>query len=232
MSTESRAGTDPSIGEKPEADPQAAVRRAACRRSCNSPWGWRACRSGLRELPLARLFAVRSGAERCMVFGGMTPDTTWVAVCTRPRWHRAAHRWERFSVGTLTTQDPGPPPDNRSRALASHLLGLLETGSTCLTLRAETAAWTHVRKEFACLPPLESAESEGASTKLGLRDIPEQIAVSYFGVARIEAPPRNGCDEATWESLAGRLSICIGQLVAHNASWKITVSLINVSHTH
>lgn len=61
-----------------------------------------------RELLLARFFAVSRGTERCMVFGGMIPDTTWVAVCLRPRWHRGAHRWERFSVGTLTAQDPGP----------------------------------------------------------------------------------------------------------------------------
>ena len=62
-----------------------------------------------RELLLARLFVVSRGTERCMVFGGTIPDTTWVAVCERPRWHRGAHRWQRFSVGTLTAQDPGPP---------------------------------------------------------------------------------------------------------------------------
>ncbi len=62
-----------------------------------------------RELLLARLFAVSRGTERCMVFGGMIPDTPWVAVCDRPRWHRGAHRWQRFSVGTLTAKDPGPP---------------------------------------------------------------------------------------------------------------------------
>jgi len=62
-----------------------------------------------RELALARLFAVSRGTERCMVFGGMIPETIWAAVCDRPRWHRGAHRWQRFSVGTLTAQDPGPP---------------------------------------------------------------------------------------------------------------------------
>lgn len=62
-----------------------------------------------RELLLARLFAVSRGTERCMVFGGTISDTTLVAVCDRPRWHRGAHRWQRFSVGTLTAQDPGPP---------------------------------------------------------------------------------------------------------------------------
>ncbi len=62
-----------------------------------------------RELLLARLFAVSRGTERCMVFGGTIPNTIWVAVCDRPRWHRGAHRWQRFSVGTLTAQDPGPP---------------------------------------------------------------------------------------------------------------------------
>jgi hypothetical protein len=62
-----------------------------------------------RELLLARLFAVGSGTERCMVYGGTIPDTTWVAVCKRPRWHRGGHRFERFSVGTLTAEDPGPP---------------------------------------------------------------------------------------------------------------------------
>jgi len=61
-----------------------------------------------RELLLARLFAVSRGTERCMVFGG-TIDANWLAVCDRPRWHRGAHRWQRFSVGTLTAQDPGPP---------------------------------------------------------------------------------------------------------------------------
>jgi hypothetical protein len=64
-----------------------------------------------RELLLARLFAVSRGTERCMVYGGTVPDTTWVAVCGRPRWHRGAHHWQRFSVGTLTAQDPGPPDD-------------------------------------------------------------------------------------------------------------------------
>lgn len=64
-----------------------------------------------RELLLARLFAVSRGTERCMIFGGTIPDTTWVAVCDRPRWHRGAHRWQRFSLGTLTVQDPGPPDD-------------------------------------------------------------------------------------------------------------------------
>jgi hypothetical protein len=62
-----------------------------------------------RELLLARLFAVSRGTERCMVFGGVIPGMTWVAVCDRPRWHRGAHRWQRFSVGTLTAKDPGPP---------------------------------------------------------------------------------------------------------------------------
>jgi hypothetical protein len=64
-----------------------------------------------RELVLARLFAVSHGTERCMVYGGTVPDSTWAAVCNRPRWHRGAHRWERFSVGTLTAKDPGPPGD-------------------------------------------------------------------------------------------------------------------------
>ena len=62
-----------------------------------------------RELLLARVFGVSRGTERCMVFGGMVPDTPWAAVCDRPRWHRGAHRWQRFSTGTLTAQDPGPP---------------------------------------------------------------------------------------------------------------------------
>lgn len=61
-----------------------------------------------RELLLARLLAISHGTERCMVYGGKIPDSTWVAVCTRPRWHRGAHCWERFSVGTLTAKDPGP----------------------------------------------------------------------------------------------------------------------------
>ncbi|HVB42017.1 MAG TPA: hypothetical protein VNF47_04840 [Streptosporangiaceae bacterium] len=61
-----------------------------------------------RELLLARLFALSQGTERCMVYGGTIPDTTWVAVCCAPRWHRGAHRWQRFSVGTLTADDPGP----------------------------------------------------------------------------------------------------------------------------
>jgi hypothetical protein len=63
-----------------------------------------------RELMLARLFGLSRGTERCMIFGGTIPDSTWVAVCTRPRWHRGAHGWERFSVGTLTARDPGPRP--------------------------------------------------------------------------------------------------------------------------
>jgi hypothetical protein len=62
-----------------------------------------------RELLLARLFAISRGTERCMVFGGTIQDSIWVAVCPRPRWHRGAHRWERFSAGTLTAPDPGPP---------------------------------------------------------------------------------------------------------------------------
>jgi len=37
-----------------------------------------------RELLLARLFAVSRGTERCMIFCGTIPDTTWVAVCDRP----------------------------------------------------------------------------------------------------------------------------------------------------
>jgi hypothetical protein len=62
-----------------------------------------------RELLLARLFAVGLGTERCMIYGGTIPDSTWVAVCGRPRFHRGAHGWQRFSVGTLTARDPGPP---------------------------------------------------------------------------------------------------------------------------
>jgi len=62
-----------------------------------------------RELVLARILAVSDGTERCMVYGGTIPDSTWVAVCVRPRWHRGAHLWERFSTSTLTAQDPGPP---------------------------------------------------------------------------------------------------------------------------
>jgi hypothetical protein len=50
-----------------------------------------------RELILARLFAVGQGTERCMVYGGMVPGGNWVVVCGAPRWHRGAHRWERFS---------------------------------------------------------------------------------------------------------------------------------------
>lgn len=61
-----------------------------------------------RELLLARLFAVDRGTERCSVYGGVIEDTTWVAVCKRPRWHRGAHAYERFSTGTLTARDPGP----------------------------------------------------------------------------------------------------------------------------
>ncbi len=64
-----------------------------------------------RELILARLFALNGGTERCMVYGGTVPNSTWVVVCKRPRWHRGAHRWDRFSVGTLTAEDPGPRPD-------------------------------------------------------------------------------------------------------------------------
>jgi hypothetical protein len=64
-----------------------------------------------RELVLARLFAVDGGSERCMVCGGTVPGSTWVVVCARPRWHRGAHLWQRFSTGTLTAQDPGPPDD-------------------------------------------------------------------------------------------------------------------------
>lgn len=62
-----------------------------------------------RELRLARLFALSQGTERCMVYGGMTEDSAWAVVCGAPRWHRGAHRWQRFSVGTLTAPDPGPP---------------------------------------------------------------------------------------------------------------------------
>jgi hypothetical protein len=64
-----------------------------------------------RELILARLFAVSRATERCMVYGGTVPDSIWVVVCNRPRWHRGAHRWDRFSVGTLVAEDPGPPAD-------------------------------------------------------------------------------------------------------------------------
>ncbi len=64
-----------------------------------------------RELALARLLAVGDGSERCMVYGGTIPNTIWVAVCVRPRWHRGAHLWRRFSTGTLTAQDPGPHDD-------------------------------------------------------------------------------------------------------------------------
>jgi hypothetical protein len=62
-----------------------------------------------RELVLGRLLALDGGRERCMVYGGTVPDSTWVAVCGRPRWHRGAHLWQRFSTGTLTARDPGPP---------------------------------------------------------------------------------------------------------------------------
>lgn len=62
-----------------------------------------------RELLLARLFALQHGTERCLVYGGAVPGGNWVVVCGAPRWHRGAHRWERFSVGTLTLPDPGPP---------------------------------------------------------------------------------------------------------------------------
>jgi hypothetical protein len=62
-----------------------------------------------RELMLARLLALDRGTERCMVYGGTVPDSIWVVVCNRPRWHRGAHQWGRFSVGTLTAEDPGPP---------------------------------------------------------------------------------------------------------------------------
>jgi hypothetical protein len=61
-----------------------------------------------RELRLARLFVLSRGTERCMVYGGTITGTSWVAVCCAPRWHRGAHRWQRFSVGTLTAPDPGP----------------------------------------------------------------------------------------------------------------------------
>jgi hypothetical protein len=64
-----------------------------------------------RELVLARLFLLDNGSERCMVYGGTIPNSTWVAVCARPRWHRGAHLWQRFSTGTLTAQDPGPSDD-------------------------------------------------------------------------------------------------------------------------
>jgi hypothetical protein len=64
-----------------------------------------------RERLLARLFGVSRGTERCFVYGGTVPDSPWVVVCNRPRWHRGAHRWERFSTGTLTVQDRGPPTD-------------------------------------------------------------------------------------------------------------------------
>jgi hypothetical protein len=64
-----------------------------------------------RELVLARLFAVGLGTERCMVYGGTITDSHWVAVCKRPRWHRGAHAYERFSNATLTAQDPGPGED-------------------------------------------------------------------------------------------------------------------------
>jgi hypothetical protein len=64
-----------------------------------------------RELVLARLLAVGGGSERCMVYGGTIPNSIWVVVCARPRWHRGAHLWQRFSTGTLTAQDPGPPDD-------------------------------------------------------------------------------------------------------------------------
>ena len=64
-----------------------------------------------RELVLARLLTVGGGSERCIVYGGTIQDSTWVAVCARPCWHRGAHLWQRFSTGTLTAQDPGPPDD-------------------------------------------------------------------------------------------------------------------------
>ncbi len=64
-----------------------------------------------RELLLARLFAVNRGTERCMVYGGTIAGTHWVAICNRPRWHRGAHSYERFSSGTLSAQDPGPGDD-------------------------------------------------------------------------------------------------------------------------
>jgi hypothetical protein len=63
-----------------------------------------------RELVLGRLLAISEGSERCMVYGG-TIDPNFAAVCARPRWHRGAHEWQRFSVGTLTAKDPGPSDD-------------------------------------------------------------------------------------------------------------------------
>jgi hypothetical protein len=62
-----------------------------------------------RELLMARLLAVSRGTERCMIYGGTIEDTHWVAICNRPRWHRGAHVYERFSSATLTADDPGPP---------------------------------------------------------------------------------------------------------------------------
>jgi hypothetical protein len=64
-----------------------------------------------RELLLARLLMVSHGSERCMIYGGTTDDRNWVVVCARPRWHRGAHGWERFGVGTIRAEDPGPPGD-------------------------------------------------------------------------------------------------------------------------
>jgi len=62
-----------------------------------------------RELVLARGFAISRGTERCMVYGGTIAGTHWVVVCNRPRWHRGAHSYERFSSATLTADDPGSP---------------------------------------------------------------------------------------------------------------------------
>jgi hypothetical protein len=64
-----------------------------------------------RELELARVFLLGNGSERCQVYGGKIENSNWVAVCARPRWHRGAHKWQRFPEGTLVAKDRGPPND-------------------------------------------------------------------------------------------------------------------------